>query len=78
MLLRVEDRIKLNRDAFMNESNQFRLNELNEIDFEKEYKIYELYDGVSVNSVNTNLVDNFIFWVNGIDMELGEEHLLED
>lgn len=46
------------------------------IDFDKKYKITELYDGGSVSLIDTENTSDFIFWVEEINMELCDEHLL--
>lgn len=76
MILRINDYIKLNKSYFNNEQKPFRLEETKKIDFDKEYKITELYDGGSVSLIDTENTSDFIFWVEEINMELCDEHLL--
>lgn len=78
MILRLGDYVKLNKEGFINEHKPFRLGESDKIDFNKEYKISELYDGAEVDVLDTDVVSDFIFWVEDIKMELASEHLLED
>ena len=78
MILRLGEYITLNKEGFNDEYKPFRLDETNKIDFNKKYKISELYDSGEVDELDTDEVDDFIFWVEDIKMELASEHLLED
>jgi hypothetical protein len=73
MILRLGEYVKLNKEGFINEYKPFRLGETDKIDFNKEYKISELYDGNEVDVLDTNEVSDFIFWVENIKMELATE-----
>ena len=70
------NKIKLDKNGFINEDKIFRIEEINKINFENEYEITELYDGPPVDIVNTEVSSDFIFWVSGINIELCAEHLL--
>ncbi len=78
MILRLGDYVTFNKEGFIHEDKPFRLGETEKIDFNKEYKISELYDGPAVDELDTEEVSDFIFCVEGIKMELCGEHLLED
>lgn len=78
MILRLGNNIKLSKEGFNNEHKPFRLAEMSKIDFNKEYKISELYLGDEIAIVDTDNDFDFIFWVEGVNMELGEEHLLQN
>ena len=78
MILRLGEYVTLNKEGFINEYKPFRLDETEKIDFNKKYKISELYNGTEVDELDTDEVDDFIFWVEDIKMELASEHLLED
>lgn len=77
MILKLGNKIKLDKNGFKNEDKIFRLEEINKINFENEYEITELYDGPSVDIIDTQVISDFIFWVNGIKIEFCKEHLLE-
>ena len=64
------NKIKLDKNGFINEDKIFRIEEINKINFENEYEITELYDGSHVDIVNTEVSSDFIFWVSGINIEL--------
>jgi len=77
MLLEIGSKIKFNKLGFIDEDKQFRLNEISKIDFNKEYNITELYHGPSVDKIDTDIVLNFVFWVEGINIEFCEEHIYD-